>query len=43
MKNPTAVACLPGRLQTNTEKLHVERQWGFLSFPYEKKKDGKGQ
>lgn len=38
MKNPMAVACLPGRLQTNTEKLRVERQWGFLSFPYEKKK-----
>lgn len=37
VRNPVAVVCLPGRLHTNTEELHFERGWGFLSSPYEKK------
>lgn len=39
VRNPLPVVCLTGRLHIKTQQLHIERGWGFLSFPYGKKKD----
>lgn len=38
VRNPLPVVCLTGRLHIKTQQLHIERGWGFLSFPYGKKK-----
>lgn len=43
VRNPVAVACLPGRLHTNTAELHIEREGGdFCLFLMKKKKMKRG-
>lgn len=43
VRNPVAVACLPGRLHANTEQLHIERDSGDFCLFLVKKEDEKGQ
>lgn len=42
VRNPLPLVCLTGRLHINTQELHIERGWGFLSSPYGKKKIKRG-